>query len=242
MNDIRRSTILSLVALVALVAACGEDEGGGEECPPVDAAYNPVIDPARFVDAVDNPLFPLVPGATFQYREGTNATVDITVTTERRMIAGVSTVVVHDVVTIDGDVREDTLDWYAQDVDGAVWYFGEDTMELRDGRVLTREGSWEHGVDGAKAGLIIPAMPMVGQRYRQEYYACHAEDYGEVLALDASVTVTAGSYTGCYHTHDYTPLETDVNEQKWYCPGIGVVLSLDVATGEREELISMTVP
>lgn len=131
------------LSLATLAVACGGDDG--DVCPPVDTSYDPAIDAADFVDAVDNPLFALVPGSTYQYMEGTNAVVDITVLPERKVILGVSCTVVHDVVTIAGDVAEDTIDWYAQDSSGAVWYFGEATMELRLGRVVSTEGSWEAG-------------------------------------------------------------------------------------------------
>lgn len=240
MTPKRRWIAVAAAAACSLATACGGDDD--EVCAPLDTSYQPMLDPARFVDGVDNPLFPLVPGSTSSYREGANGTVEITVTAERRTILGISAVVVHDVASLDGEVVEDTLDWYAQDVDGAVWYLGEDTKEYRNGRVVSTEGSWEAGVDGAQPGVLIPASPTVGLRYRQEYYRCEAEDYGEILALDETVTVAAGTFEHCLQTHDYTPLEPDVNEQKWYCPGVGTVLSLDVETGEREELVSSTSP
>jgi hypothetical protein len=116
---------------------------------------------------------------------------------------------------------------------------GEDTKELQGGVVTSTEGSWEAGVDGAKPGIVVPGSPTVGLSYRQEYYACHAEDYGEVLALDATADVPFGSYTGCLKTHDYTPLEPAINEEKYYCNDAGLVLAVDVTTGEREELMDL---
>jgi hypothetical protein len=147
---------------------------------------------------------------------------------------------VHDTASIAGEVIEDTFDWFAQDKDGAVWYMGEDTKEYSQGMVVSTEGSWEAGQDGAQPGIIIPAMPMVGDKYRQEYYACEAEDMGEILELDATATTPAGSFTGCLKTRDTTPLEPNVNEEKYYCPGTGLVLSVDIATDEREELTMVT--
>lgn len=219
------------VATPTSTTASGEDDDACE----VDPTYDPVIDPSRFVARVDNPLFPLPPGACWEYRSG-DETIEVTVTDQRKTILGVEVTVVRDVVTVDGEVIEDTYDWYAQDVDGAVWYFGEDTRSFEDGEVST-EGSWEAGVDGAKPGLIIPADPEVGDQYRQEYYACEAEDMGEIVSLCEDVTVPLGRFTGCLQTLDTTPLEPDVREHKFYCPGVGLVLAVDLESGEREELV-----
>src|SRR6266545_3391891 len=149
----RTCTLLLLLSLLPLTAC-----GGGNECT-VDTTYNPTIDPANFVADVTNPLFPLVPGSQFVYMAG-DEHVQVDVTTTRRTILGISTIEVHDVATIAGDITEDTLDWYAQDRDGNVWYMGEDTKELDHGTVTSTEGSWEGGVDGAHPGIVIPAAPI----------------------------------------------------------------------------------
>jgi hypothetical protein len=222
----------AVTLIVVASIGCGDEEGasntsassgsgGGETCT-VDTSYDPK----------------LVPGTTFVYQAG-EETVNVTVTTDTKVILGVTCTIVHDVATVAGSVIEDTFDWFAQDAEGAVWYFGEDTKELNsNGDVVSTKGSWEAGVDGAKPGIVIPASPTVGQQYRQEYYACTAEDMGEVLALDASADVPAGSYSGCLKTRDTTPLEPSVEEEKYYCPGKGLVLSVDTKSGEREELMS----
>ena len=120
------------------------------------------------------------PGNRWVYNEtdaeGNEMQVEVTVTNDKKNILGISATVVHDVVTQDGSVKEDTLDWYAQDVDGNIWYLGEDTKEYENGVVVSTEGSWEAGVDGAQAGIVLPANPEVGMTYRQEYYAGEAED------------------------------------------------------------------
>ncbi|MBL8740537.1 MAG: hypothetical protein JNK04_05575, partial [Myxococcales bacterium] len=104
-------------------------------------------------------------------------------------------------------------------------------------------GSWEAGIDGAQPGIIMPAVPSVGSDpYRQEYYACVAEDFGEVLAVDEEVTVPFGSFTGCLKTRDTTPLDPAVDENKYYCPEVGLVLAVDVASGDREELTTVAEP
>ncbi|MEO8702198.1 MAG: hypothetical protein ABI867_19295 [Kofleriaceae bacterium] len=233
---------ISLVALnlfVFTTAACG---GGGDECT-VDTSYDPAIAAASFATDVTNPLFPLVPGTVWIY-EGGGERVEVTVTNERKTLLGISAIVVHDVGSLidGGDVIEDTFDYYAQDLDGNVWYMGEDTKELENGQIVSTEGSWEAGVDGAKPGILIPATPIIGQPYRQEYLACEAEDFGKVAALDQSVTDQTGTHDGCLQTLDTTPLEPDVQEHKFYCPGVGLALTIDLNTNTREELISQSAP
>jgi hypothetical protein len=222
------------VGLLAVLAACGCKK----ECV-VDETYDPLIDPADFVATVDNPLMPLVPGTVYVY-EGGGETIEVTVTSDTRDILGVTCVVVRDTVSVDGEIVEDTNDWFAQDVDGNVWYMGEDTAEYEDGEIVSTAGSWEAGVDGAKPGIVMPADPAVGDIYRQEYYACEAEDMGEIVSLAESADVPYGTFDNCLMTRDTTPLEPYANEHKYYCPGVGVVLEVDVNTGTRVELVSVT--
>ncbi len=224
---------------VLAAVAIGGCTGGKDKCE-VDATYDPAIVPSNFVSGVTSPLFPLPVGRTWTYSEGPQTVVVTVQSTSAKVILGVNVVQVRDTVTLGAETVEDTLDWYAQDLSGNVWYMGEDTKEYENGQVVSTEGSWEAGVDGAKPGLIVKANAAVGDIYRQEYYPCHAEDMGEITSLDSPVTVPYGSFTGCVQTHDFTPLEPDVNESKWYCPGFGVVLSVDNNTGEREELLTVT--
>ena len=227
-----------LLALVALAAGCGGDEEtalpqGGD---PVE------IDPARFTAEIDHPFWPMAPGTTWVYREG-DQRVEVTVTDRTRTVMGVETRVVHDLVTENGVPVEDTLDWYAQDDDGNLWYFGEDTTEFEEGKPAGRAGAWEAGVDGALPGVLLPADPEVGMTYRQEYYAGEAEDRAKVLSLDEDVSVPFGDFTGALLTEDTTPLERDVIEHKFYVRDVGPVLALKVKgdTG-REELVAFSRP
>lgn len=203
------------------------------------------LDPADFTADVTNPWFPLESGTRWTYRETTEdgevVTVVVTATSVTRKIAnGVTARVVRDTVTLGDEIIEDTLDWYAQDPDGTVWYLGEDTAEFEDGRITTRDGSFEAGVDGAQAGVIMPATPEVGMAYRQEYYEGEAEDNGEVLALGEHAGVPAGEYDDLVQTADTTPLEPDVLEHKYYASGVGLVLTIDKEAGGREELLAVT--
>ena len=247
-----RMLILMLVPLVFVVAACagGKDETTAAESVATEQqpgalpqGGDPVeLDPADFVAEIDNPYWPMSPGSTWVYREtdaeGAVQRVEVTVTDRTKTILGIAATVVHDVVTEDGELIEDTFDWYAQDTAGNVWYLGETTKEFENGKVSTTNGSWEAGVDGAQAGIIVPADPEVGMTYRQEYYAGEAEDEGEVLSLDERAEVPFGSFDNLLMTKDTTPLEPDILEHKFYAEGAGPILALGLSGGvSREELL-----
>jgi hypothetical protein len=212
------------------------------------APYDPAIDPASFLSpsatsANPNQFFPLVIGTVWTYKGGGETDV-VTVTNATRVIAGVTTIAVHDVSTDDASnlVTEDTTDYFAQQTDGTVWYFGESSKQLENGDVVGVEGSFLAGVDHAKPGIIMKATPKVGDVYRQEFALGVAEDSAEVLSTTATESVPAASCNGtCLETHDFSPLEPDANEQKFYAPGIGDILEIDVAAGgTRLELVSVT--
>jgi hypothetical protein len=252
-----RLAVAILCCLIAL-AGCGNEDvttstpepgtntassGLGSGLPQSDEPVD--LDPAEFTADVTNPWFALEPGTRWTYRESTEdgevVRVVVTATAVTRKIAnGLTARVVRDTVTLDGEIIEDTLDWYAQDKEGTVWYLGEDTAEFEDGKITTREGSFEAGVDGAQAGVIMPAAPEVGMAYRQEYYEGEAEDNGEVLALGQRASVPVGEYDGLLQTADTTPLEPDVLEYKYYARGVGLVLTIDKESGGREELLAVT--
>ena len=193
------------------------------------------LDAADFVARVDNRYWPMKPGTKWVYRAGEER-IEVTVTGRRKRILGIEATVVHDVVSEQGRVIEDTYDWFAQDRWGNVWYLGEDTKEYEDKAVSTK-GSWEAGVNGAQAGIAMPAEPEVGQAYRQEHYAGEAEDRGKILSLDEHAEVPFGSFDGVVETEDTTPLEPNVLEHKYYAEGIGPILTVGVSGGTREELV-----
>lgn len=173
--------------------------------------------------------------------EGVEQLVVVEVTDQTRDIAGITATVVHDQVTEDGELVEDTFDWYAQDAQGNLWYLGEDTKEYEGGEVVSTAGSWEHGVDGALAGIILPASVAAGQAFRQEYYAGEAEDNAMILSVSEFVAVAFGSFEDVIMTRDTTPLEPDILEYKFYAPGVGLVMALSVSPDfAREELIEAT--
>jgi hypothetical protein len=243
----RRTILLIVLALAAsLSAGCGGDDA--TTCEPPDepvidpgdgGSYRPDVDPADFVTDIDHPYLPLAVGSRWVYESvGGEETerVEVVVTEDRHDVMGISAVVVRDTVSVDGEVVEDTFDWFAQDRLGNVWYLGEDSREIEGGEVVSTEGSWEAGLDGALPGIVMLAEPAVGMAYRQEYLACEAEDMAEVAAVGEAVAVPAGSYTDVLVTHDWTPLEPDVVEEKSYAPGIGLVRERKL-TGDAEELV-----
>jgi hypothetical protein len=202
--------------------------------------YDPRIDPANFVPVIDNPWFPLVPGTTFVYEGQTSEGLEhneVAVTHNTRIISGVTCVEVRDRVWTAGELTEDTLDWFAQDRDGNVWYFGENTHEQEDGLITTIDGSFRAGVEGDKPGIVMKAHPAVGDFYRQEFSLGNAEDLAEVAGLDDSVSVPAGQYAHCLRTRESSPLEPDLLEDKLYARGVGNILTVDINTGDRSALI-----
>jgi hypothetical protein len=203
------------------------------------------LHPADFTTRIDNPYWPMRPGTRWVYREtgpsGTRQRVVVTVTKRTKLIAnGVTARVVRDTVTEGGRPVEVTDDWYAQDRAGNIWYLGEHTTEYENGRPTSTEGSFEAGVDGAQPGVIMPARPRRGLRYRQEYYAGHAEDRAQVMSLREQVEVPFGHFgpPRVLMTKDLNPLDPKVLEYKFFARGIGPVLSIDVSGGsDREELV-----
>jgi hypothetical protein len=203
--------------------------------------YAPTIDPADFSDVVDNPFMPLAPGSRWVYEEhssdGEVTDVVVEVLDERRTVMGVSTIVVHDVASVGGEVVEDTYDWFAQDSAGNVWYFGEDTTSFDPDGTSSSEGAWEAGVGGAFPGIVMPAEPAVtGTGYRQEYLAGTAEDMGEVIAVSGSASTPFDDFDDVIMTRDWTPLEPDVVEEKTYARGVGVV-SETTSDGDTAALV-----
>ena len=211
---------------------------------PAAAGASGELDPNKFTGRVTNPWFPLKPGTTWVYRgvrDGKAVRDVVTVTHQTKTIQGIPCVVVKDRLYTNGKLHERTTDWYTQDTRGNVWYFGEDTAELNDqGKVTSTEGTWQAGRDSAKPGIYMPWAPKIGDSGRQEYYKGHAEDHFEVLSLRAMVKVPFVSSKRALLTKEWTPLEPNVIDHKYYVRRIGIVREQAVKGGqERMELISM---
>jgi hypothetical protein len=202
------------------------------------------INPQDFSTTIDNPFFPLVPNTTFIYlgtKEGSVERDEFHVTGRTKMIMGVRCREVRDQAYLDGVLAEDTLDWFAQDTQGNVWYFGEDTKELdANGNVISTEGSWLAGVNGAQPGIVMEANPRVGDTYQQEFSPGVAQDMATVLALNKTVNVPFGSFKDCLETEEFTPLEPGAIDHKFYARGVGFIQSSSLRRGrERLELVTI---
>src|SRR5215212_8462841 len=239
----RRHQVMTALALlltasgVAAAMATARSAGLPRGSEPVN------LNPADFTTRIDNPYWPMRKGSRWIYREtdneGTKQRVVVTVTRRTKLIAnGVRARIVRDVVTEDGTPVEVTNDYYAQDRAGNIWYLGEATTEYENGKPTSTEGSFEAGVDGAQAGVIVPAKPRVGLAYREEYYAGHAEDRARVVSLREQAGVPFGHFRRVLMTRNTNPLEPRSVEFKFYARGVGPVLAVSVSGGsDREDLV-----
>jgi hypothetical protein len=233
--------VVALIALATAAVGCGSQDSS-----PARAGTAPASAPGphHFSHHVTNPWFPLRPGTVYEYRgqdEGVPVRGVFAVTHDTKMIQGVRCTVIKDNVYSRGRLAERTTDWYATADDGTVWYFGEATATLnRRGKVDSREGSWQSGVDGARAGIYMPGHPRVGQSGRQEYYKGHAEDQFTIVSLNAHADTPVVSSRKALLTKEFTPLEPDVVDHKVYVRGFGTVLEETVKGGsERLRLVSV---
>jgi hypothetical protein len=233
---------LLFLAPVSAAAAFGGDEStlgrshigrrsSEPPCPPFPGAN-------AFVARIDNLHMPLIPGTRYVYQgteDGKAQRDEVEVTSETKTILGVEAVVVNDTVTDQqGNLIEQTLDWFAQDREGNVWYMGEDSKAYAHGQVVSTEGSWEAGVDGAQPGIIMEARPAAGDFYSQECASGVAEDQAKVLDLTASVKSPYGDFGHALLTRETTPLEPGTAENKFYAQCVGLVRSVDVKGGNAE--------
>jgi hypothetical protein len=241
MSKIARAVVSVAVTLGVVIAATVAATHRTEALPPA------TIDPADFSNPQPNLYFPLDPGRVSRYRgieDGERFRERVEVTERTKQILGVTTVVVIDVLHVDGRLAERTEDWYQADNDGTVWYFGEDTAEYdRHGNVISSAGSWEAGVDGARPGVIMPADPRPSDAYFQEFYRGEAEDQGWVVHRREVVRVPYGRVSDVLRTYEWSRLEPAVVVMKQYGPGLGIVRERVVAgEAERLELVDVRGP
>lgn len=248
---LKSPVIWTLIVLVVIFAALNAflmkyvfpDKGTDKPEKSLEDAYNPQINPSDFTAKISNKYLAFTPGTKFTYEgkveEGTERT-EVYVTDNIRRVMGVDVVEVRDQVFLNDELIEDTKDWYAQDKFGNVWYFGEDSKEIVNGKVASTAGSWVAGYYGAKPGIVMKANPQVGDVYRQEYYPGEAEDMGEIVALGVKIKVKYGSFSDCLQTRDWNPLEPGDDEYKYYCPEAGnMVYEVSIKDGEGAQLIGI---
>jgi hypothetical protein len=239
--------VLALTApVLALLPACGSESErslpvltSSDGPAPFDPgqAYQPLVRANELSTEIDNPLFLAPVGARWVYEAHTDdglERIEVSVLPETRTVWGTTVRVVRDTGYLNGVLEEDTRDYYAQDAEHNVWYMGEDSVAY-DGEMTSTAGSWEAGVDGALPGVVMLAAPAVGNAYRQEFYSGQAEDFANVVAVNETVSVPAGQFSGCLKTRDLSAIEPDVEEYKFYCPGVGNVLELEEE--DRLELV-----
>ncbi len=242
-----RLKMVALPLIVGLATVFAVSAAASRPRPPswaLHGPYSPKIDPSEFVAAVNNPYFPLKPGTRFHYTgvlETTPQTDDMVVLHRTKEILGVRSTVVRDTVSEHGKPLERTFDWYAQDKHGNVWYMGEDSLELKQGRFVRADDSWQSGVNGGKPGIIMRGNPKPGEVYRQEYYPPGgALDQARVLRLNQTLKVPYGSFKRTLDTVEWSPVEPQV-EQKSYVAGVGEVAEHVTQGGhERFQLVSVS--
>jgi hypothetical protein len=240
-----------VLGVAALAAGCGSSDKSSRKAAattpriaiprahPKGPPYHPKIVSASFTDKITNRYWPLKPGTTWTFdgtKDGAPEHVVVTVKRATRTILGVRCVVVQDTVTTNKTLAENTTDWYAQDASGAIWYFGEDSKDYKNGVVVSTQGTWEAGVDGAMPGIIVAGKPRPGPTYRQEYRPGVAEDMSKVLLTNGTQTVPAGTFKNVVETYDTDPLNPDKIERKFYAPGAGPVHVVRTGSAHHEEI------
>ena len=234
----KRNLLFVLVIMSVWLPACAGTPGGDD--------YTVTLTAADFVPRIDNPYLPFIPGSKWVYEarleDGTVERNEIEVLQETRDVNGVAATIVHDVVYVEGQLVEETYDWHAQDQEGNVWYLGEEVDNYENGALVDHAGSWEWGKDGALPGVMMWADPAahLNEEYYQEYYAGEAEDKGQVLSAAESVAVPFGEFENVVKTYDSSAIDPDLQEEKFYASGVGLIREVNRVTGEEVVLIEFT--
>jgi hypothetical protein len=230
---------MSFAGVLALISGAAM----AQNAPSRENLVEPAFDPSNFGQPITNKYLTLKPGAKFVFEKKTDAgtkRTEVEVTNDTKEVMGVTATVVRDREWINGELHEDTRDWYAQDKAGNVWYFGEFVENYEGGKPTNHDGSWEAGIDGGKPGIAMLKEPKVGDTYRQEYLPGKAEDMGTVAAVGVKVSVAQGKYDDCVQIRDWSRIKESPIEYKYYCAGVGFMVKEEKGT-EAEELVSASV-
>lgn len=237
--------------LLAVMAACvpGQAKPSGNPSASGQSPAAEHFDAQNFSTPtkVTNQYYPLIQGTrttSAGTRKGVSTRVEIVVTNDTKTVAGVPAVVVSDRVYEAGQLVEDTVDWFAQDNQGNVWYFGEYATAYQAGRSPDHSGSWEAGTGGSQPGIVMPASPQPGRTYQQEHAAGVAEDMAKVLKLDDSLCVPYQCFRGnLLVTEEWSRLSPGEVQHKYYAPGVGNVRTQTVkGDPEQVDLVSVQRP
>jgi hypothetical protein len=190
------------------------------------------LDDCKFENKGKNAFFILEPGFQLRYEgedDDDSVTLSITVLNDTKVIEGITTRVVEERESVNGQLVEVSRNYFALcSQTSSAYYFGEDVDIYENGRIVSHEGAWLHGTNGARAGLIMPAEPLIGARYMQEVAPGIALDRGEILSMDESVQTPAGRFDRCIKIEETTPLDRKDVGHKIHCPGIGLVQDKDL--------------
>jgi hypothetical protein len=214
------------------------DDDTGDACPEptLDIAVC-ALDAGPFTSEGDNDFFPLVVGAKLVLEgeddEGVLVRVEISTLDETENVGGVTTRVVEERESEDGEIVEISRNWIAQAPDGTVCYFGEDVDIYEDGEVTGHSGAWRAGENDALAGILMPGDPQVGDAFYQEFAVGVAEDMSEVTDFGEAISVPAGDFDDTLTAEDCNPLEGGT-DRKVYVRGIGLAIDEDAELVEYE--------
>ena len=224
----KKHVFISTLSTIAVIGIIASSAGAGK-----------AIDPANFGGAIDNPWFPLKPGTVLTYKgtkDGTPATLVVTVMDKMKTVDGVDCVEVEELVSLAGKPADKTIGYYAQDKDGSVWTFGEDVQELNAKGKVTKVEGWHAGIDGATPGMVMEAVPTKGHTLVNQF----TNDRSEVVSLAKPVKTPFGNYKDALMTKEWRPDEPDVLVNKYYVRDVGTVRDVAVK-GDNEEFLLVDV-
>ena len=217
-----------LIGIGAGLAAFGCSDSPGLAVPGEGDLDISICDPAggTFTIESTNEFFPMVVEEVSNFlgeEEGAAVETVRTVLDETEVVAGVTTRVIEERETVDGELVEVSRNFFAQAADGTICYFGEDVDTYEGGVVIGHEGAWRAGEGNNLPGIQIPAVPEVGMTYAQEYAPGVAEEHSEIVAMGEHLSVPAGEFDDTLRVIETSALDGD-ESLKIYVSGIGLAV------------------